>query len=353
MAKNKTEKNINLQPQSLEAEEAVLGAMMIDDAAANKAIGLLKSSSYFYKEAHRKIFEAMLVLSEESNPIDTVSVSNELKKKKSLKSVGGLYYLTGLVDKVPTAANIETYASIVKEKGILRDLISASHYMSKKAFESGEDVASILDEAEQSIFSLTQQKDNKLFQHIKPILTEAIQNLEKMQSKKGSVVGVPSGIIDLDNVTAGFRKSDLIVIAGRPSMGKTALALSVARNAALESKVPTAIFSLEMSSDQLAQRLLSSEARIDGQKARTGRLQAARWKDINTASGKLADAPLFIDDTPALSILDLRSRARRLKREENIELLIVDYLQLMQGPRRSENRQQEISSITQSLKALA
>ena len=353
MAENKTEKNINLQPQSLEAEEAVLGAMMIDDAAANKAIGLLKSSSYFYKEAHRKIFEAMLVLSEESNPIDTVSVSNELKKKKSLKSVGGLYYLTGLVDKVPTAANIETYASIVKEKGILRDLISASHYMSKKAFESGEDVASILDEAEQSIFSLTQQKDNKLFQHIKPILTEAIQNLEKLQSKKGSVVGVPSGIIDLDNVTAGFRKSDLIVIAGRPSMGKTALALSVARNAALESKVPTAIFSLEMSSDQLAQRLLSSEARIDGQKARTGRLQAARWKDINTASGKLADAPLFIDHTPALSILDLRSRARRLKREENIELLIVDYLQLMQGPRRSENRQQEISSITQSLKALA
>ena len=269
------------------------------------------------------------------------------------RSVGGLYYLTGLVDKVPTAANIETYASIVKEKGILRNLISASHYMSKKAFESGEDVATILDEAEQSIFSLTQQKENKLFQHIQPILTEAIKNLEKMQSKKGSVVGVPSGIIDLDNVTAGFRKSDLIVIAGRPSMGKTALALSVARNAALESKVPTAIFSLEMSSDQLAQRLLSSEARIDGQKARTGRLQPARWKDITLASGKLADAPLFIDDTPALSILDLRSRARRLKREENIELIIVDYLQLMQCPRRSENRQQEISSITQSLKALA
>ena len=353
MAENKTEKNINLQPQSLEAEEAVLGAMMIDDAAANKAIGLLKSSHYFYKEAHKKIFEAMLILSEESNPIDTVSVSNELKKKKSLKSVGGLYYLTGLVDKVPTAANIETYASIVKEKGILRDLISASHHMSKKAFESGEDVATILDEAEQSIFSLTQQKDNKLFQHIQPILTKAIQNLEKMQSKKGAVVGVPSGIIDLDNVTAGFRKSDLIVIAGRPSMGKTALALSIARNAALESKVPTAIFSLEMSSDQLAQRLLSSEARIDGQKARTGRLQTARWKDVVIASGKLADAPLFIDDTPALSILDLRSRARRLKREENIGLLVVDYLQLMQGPRRSENRQQEISYITQSLKALA
>ena len=353
MAENKTEKNINLQPQSLEAEEAVLGAMMIDDADANKAIGLLKSSHYFYKEAHKKIFEAMLILSEESNPIDTVSVSNELKKKKSLKSVGGLYYLTGLVDKVPTAANIETYASIVKEKGILRDLISASHYMSKKAFESGEDVATILDEAEQSIFSLTQQKDNKLFQHIQPILTQAIQNLEKMQSKKGAVVGIPSGIIDLDNVTAGFRKSDLIVIAGRPSMGKTALALSIARIAALESKVPTAIFSLEMSSDQLAQRLLSSEARIDGQKARTGRLQTARWKDVVIASGKLADAPLFIDDTAALSILDLRSRARRLKREENIGLLVVDYLQLMQGPRRSENRQQEISYITQSLKALA
>ncbi len=352
MADNKKDNNINLQPQSIEAEEAVLGGMMIDDSAANKAIGLLRSSHYFYKDAHKKIFDAMLVLSEKSEPIDTVSVSNELKKKKLLKSIGGLYYLTGLVEKVPSAANIETYASIVKEKGILRALISASHYMSKKAFESGEDVATILDEAEQSIFSLTQQKDNKLFQHIKPILTQAIKNLEVITAKGGGIVGIPSGIVDLDNVTAGFRKSDLIVIAGRPAMGKTAFALSIARNAALESKVPTAIFSLEMSSDQLAQRLLSSEAKIDGQKARTGRLQTARWKDITIASGKLADAPLFIDDTPALSILDLRSRARRLKREEGIELIIVDYLQLMQGPK-TENRQQEISSITQSLKALA
>ena len=218
MANNKKDNNINLQPQSIEAEEAVLGGMMIDEAAANKAIGLLRSSHYFYKEIHKKIFDAMLVLSEKSDPIDTVSVSNELKKKKLLKSVGGLYYLTGLVEKVPTAANIETYAGIVKEKGILRDLISASHYMSKKAFESGEDVATILDEAEQSIFSLTQQKDNKLFQHIKPILTQAIKNLEVITAKGGGIVGVPSGIVDLDNVTAGFRKSDLIIIAGRPSM---------------------------------------------------------------------------------------------------------------------------------------
>ena len=352
MAENKKTEGLNLQPQALEAEEAVLGSMMIDEDAANKAISILGSSHYFYKDSHKKIFEAMLVLMNNSDPIDTVSVSDELKKGKNLKSVGGIYYLTGLVDKVPTSARVETYAEIVKEKGMLRDLITTSHQISKKALDAGDTVGSILDEAEQSIFSLTEQKDSKIYQHIEPILSSTVKRIENMAANPGSIIGVPSGIIDLDKLTAGFQNGDLIILAGRPSMGKTALALTIARNAAIENKSATAIFSLEMSSDQLGQRLLTSEARVDNALVRRGSPNI-KWKNINIASGKLAQAPLYIDDTPALSILDLRSRARRLKRERNIELLIVDYLQLMQGPKNSENRQNEISQITQSLKALA
>ena len=353
MANTKRNEDLNLQPQALGAEEAVLGSMMIDEDAANKAISILGSSHYFYKDSHRKIFDAMLELMNNSNPIDTVSVSDELKKVKSLKGIGGLYYLTGLVDKVPTSARVETYAEIVKEKGMLRDLITTSHQISKKALDAGDSVGSILDEAEQSIFNLTEQKDSKIYQHIEPILSSTVKRIEEMAANPGSVIGVPSGIIDLDKLTAGFQKGDLIIIAGRPSMGKTALALTVARNASIENKSATAIFSLEMSSDQLGQRLLTSEARVDNSQVRRGSLPSGKWKNINIASGKLAQAPLYIDDTPALSILDLRSRARRLKREKNIELIIVDYLQLMQGPKNSENRQNEISQITQSLKALA
>ena len=353
MAQNNKNDSLNLQPQALEAEEAVLGSMMIDEDAANKAISILGSNHYFYKDSHKKIFDAMLTLSSESNPIDTVSVSNELKKIKSLKSVGGIYYLTGLVDKVPTSARVETYAEIVKEKGMLRDLITTSHAISKKALDAGDSVGSILDEAEQSIFSLTEQKDTKIYKHIEPILSATVKRMEDIAANPGSTIGVPSGIIDLDKLTAGFQKGDLVIIAGRPSMGKTALALTIARNAAIENNSGTAIFSLEMSSDQLGQRLLTSEARVDNSHVRRGSLPSGKWKNINIASGKLAQAPLYIDDTPALSILDLRSRARRLKRERNIEMIIVDYLQLMQGPKNSENRQNEISQITQSLKALA
>ena len=351
MAEIKKNEGLNLQPQALEAEEAVLGSMMIDEDAANKAISILGSSHYFYKDSHKKIFEAMLALMNNSDPIDTVSVSDELKKGKNLKSVGGIYYLTGLVDKVPTSARVETYAEIVKEKGMLRDLIVTSHEISKKAFEAGDKVGSILDEAEQSIFNLTEKKDLKLYQHIEPILSSTVKRMEDIAANPGSIIGVPSGIIDLDKLTAGFQNGDLVILAGRPSMGKTALALTIARNAAIENKSATAIFSLEMSSDQLGQRLLTSEARVDNALVRRGSPNI-KWKNINIASGKLAQAPLYIDDTPALSILDLKARARRLKREKNIELLIVDYLQLMQGPK-SENRQNEISQITQSLKALA
>tara|TARA_Y100001970_G_scaffold156868_1_gene191931 strand:- start:1406 stop:2746 length:1341 start_codon:yes stop_codon:yes gene_type:complete len=351
MTEIKKNEGLNLQPQALEAEEAVLGSMMIDEDAANKAVSILGSSHYFYKDSHKKIFEAMLALMNNSDPIDTVSVSDELKKGKNLKSVGGIYYLTGLVDKVPTSARVETYAEIVKEKGMLRDLIVTSHEISKKAFEGGDKVGSILDEAEQSIFNLTENKDLKIYQHIEPILSSTVKNMEDIAANPGSIIGVPSGLIDLDKLTAGFQNGDLIIIAGRPSMGKTALALTIARNAAIESKSATAIFSLEMSSDQLGQRLLTSEARVDNALVRRGSPKI-KWKNINIAAGKLTQAPLYIDDTPALTILDLKARARRLKREKKIELLIVDYLQLMQGPK-AENRQNEISQITQALKALA
>ena len=352
MAENKKNEGLNLQPQALEAEEAVLGSMMIDEDAANKAISILGSSHYFYKDSHRKIFEAMISLMNNNDPIDTVSVSDELKKGKNLKSIGGIYYLTGLVDKVPTSARVETYAEIVKEKGMLRDLISTSHEISKKALDAGDSVGSILDEAEQSIFNLSEKKTSKIYEHIDPILTSTVKRIEEIAANPGSTIGVPSGLIDLDKLTAGFQNGDLIVLAGRPSMGKTALALTVARNAAIENNSATAIFSLEMSSDQLGQRLLTSEAKVDNSLVRRGSTNI-KWKNINIAAGKLSQAPLYIDDTPALSILDLKARARRLKRERNIELIIVDYLQLMQGPKNAENRQNEISQITQSLKALA
>ena len=235
---------------------------------------------------------------------------------------------------------------------MLRDLITTSHEISKKALDAGDSVGSILDEAEQSIFNLSESKTSKIYEHIDPILNSTVKRIEEIAANPGSTIGVPSGLIDLDKLTAGFQKGDLIVIAGRPSMGKTALALTIARNAAIENNSATAIFSLEMSSDQLGQRLLTSEAKVDNSLVRRGSTNI-KWKNINIAAGKLSQAPLYIDDTPALSILDLKARARRLKRERDIELIVVDYLQLMQGPKNAENRQNEISQITQSLKALA
>ena len=219
MAEIKKTEGLNLQPQALEAEEAVLGSMMIDEDAANKAVSILGSSHHFYKDSHKKIFEAMIHLMNNSDPIDTVSVSDELKKGKNLKSVGGIYYLTGLVDKVPTSARVETYAEIVKEKGMLRDLITTSHAISKKALDAGDSVGSILDEAEQSIFSLTEQKDSKIYQHIEPILSSTVKRIENMAANPGSIIGVPSGIIDLDKLTARFHNCVLIILSGSPSMG--------------------------------------------------------------------------------------------------------------------------------------
>ena len=352
MANKEIDRNLNLQPQSIEAELAVLGAMLSSKDAISKALQWLRSH-HFYKESHSKIFLVMSDLFDKGEPIDTISVINKLKKNKQIDNVGGAYFITGLVESVPTAANVESYAKIVLEKFMLRELIRASHELSKDAYNDRQDVGEILDAAEQTIFSITQDRLRGGFMPIEGILHDTFKNLDRIASNPGSVTGVASGLIDLDEITSGFQKGDLVIIAGRPSMGKTALALSVMRNAAIDFKVPVGMFSLEMANHQLAQRLLCAEGSVDSHLVRTGKLPKNQWKNLSLAVGSLAEAEIYLDDTPAITVLELRAKARRLKAEKNLGLIIIDYLQLMQGPRNIESRQQEISNISRSLKALA
>ena len=352
MANKEIDSNLNLQPQSIEAELAVLGAMLSSKDAISKALQWLRSH-HFYKESHSKIFLVMSDLFDKGEPIDTISVINKLKKNKQIDNVGGAYFITGLVESVPTAANVESYAKIVLEKFMLRELIRASHELSKDAYNDRQDVGEILDAAEQTIFSITQDRLRGGFMPIEGILHDTFKNLDRIASNPGSVTGVASGLIDLDEITSGFQKGDLVIIAGRPSMGKTALALSVMRNAAIDFKVPVGMFSLEMANHQLAQRLLCAEGRVDSHLVRNGKLPKNQWKNLSLAVGSLAEAEIYLDDTPAITVLELRAKARRLKAEKNLGLIIIDYLQLMQGPRNIESRQQEISNISRSLKALA
>ena len=331
MANKEIDQNLNLQPQSIEAELAVLGAMLSSKDAISKALQWLRSH-HFYKESHSKIFLVMSDLFDKGEPIDTISVINKLKKNKQIDDVGGAYFITGLVESVPTAANVESYAKIVLEKFMLRELIRASHELSKDAYND---------------------RLRGGFMPIDGILHETFKNLDRIASNPGSVTGVASGLIDLDEITSGFQKGDLAIIAGRPSMGKTALALSIMRNAAIDFKVPVGMFSLEMANHQLAQRLLCAEGRVDSHLVRTGKLPKNQWKNLSLAVGSLAEAEIYLDDTPAITVLELRAKARRLKAEKNLGLIIIDYLQLMQGPRNIESRQQEISNISRSLKALA
>jgi len=343
---------LNVQPHSEEAELAVLGSMLSSKEAVSKSIQWL-TSDVFYKDAHGKIFSAMELLFDKGEPVDTVSVIDLLKKNKELESVGGTYFVTGLVESVPTAAHVERYSKIVMEKALLRSLITLSHSIAKEAYEDSQDVADILDTVEQSIFSITQNRLKGGFTQINDIVVAALEKLELIRASGGSVIGVPSGLLDLDDITSGFQEGDLIIIAGRPGMGKTALALSMIRNAALEADVGVGMFSLEMANHQLAMRLLCAEARVDSHFVRTGKLPAKLWKNLGLSAGDLEKAPIYLDDSPALTVLELRAKARRLKAEHNIGMIVVDYLQLMQGPRGVENRQQEISVISRSLKALA
>jgi len=349
---NDLDQKINVQPHSIDAELAVLGSMLSSKEAVSKTIQWLKPN-HFYKDSNGKIFSAMLTLFENGDPIDTVSLIEVLRKNKDLDSVGGAYFITGLVESVPTVAHVERYSKIVLEKALLRRLILLSHDIAKEAYDDKKEVNDILDNVEKSIFNITQNQLRGGFQHINPIIVESLEKLEQINSKKGNVIGVPSGLIDLDDLTSGFQEGDLIIVAGRPGMGKTALALSMLRNAALDSNIGVGMFSLEMANNQLAMRLLCAEARVDSHYVRTGKLPTKLWKNLGISAGNLENAPIYLDDTPALNVLELRAKARRLKAEHNIGLIVVDYLQLMQGPRGVESRQQEISVISRSLKALA
>jgi replicative DNA helicase len=342
-----------LPPQHIEAEQSVLGGILIENYAINKVMEILKPDD-FYRESHRKIYEALIVLSERDEPADSITLTNELKNNGHLDSVGGASYVATLIDLVPTAANIEYYAKIVKEKAILRKLIQTSTEIITQSYEDRGDVEGFLDEAERAIFDISENRVRPSFYPIRDVVKGSFKILERLYEKKELVTGIPSGFKDLDRMTAGFQPSDLIIVAGRPSMGKTAFCLNLAQYAAIEKKTPIAIFSLEMSKEQLVIRMLCSEAHVEGTKLRSGFLSESDWPRLTIAAGNLSDAPIYIDDTAALSVLELRAKARRLKTERGgLGMLIVDYLQLMKGRARVESRQQEISEISRSLKALA
>ena len=339
-------------PQNIEAEQSVLGSILIDNEALPKVLEIIEPND-FYRDNHKKIFLAFLELFENNIPLDIITVTELLQKKGELTNVGGATYLASLVDSVPTTANITHYAKIIKEKSILRSLIAKATDIVNLGFEASEDVAEILDKAEEAIFSITQQRIQTSYYSIKEIIKQTFETIEELSSKKDSVTGIPTGFIDFDRLTAGLQPSDLIIIAGRPVMGKTSFTLNIAQHAAIRAGVPVGFFSLEMSKEQLALRMLCAEARINSQKIRSGFLSERDWLRLTDAAATLSEAPIFIDDTPALSVLEIRAKARRLKSEHNIGLIIVDYLQLMKGKGRVDTREREISEISRSLKALA
>jgi len=341
-----------LPPQNIEAEQSVLGGILIENKAINKVMEILTDDD-FYRDAHSKIYNAIINLSERDEPADLITLTNELRKVDQLDSVGGASYVASLIDSVPTAANIEYYAKIVKEKSILRKLIQTSTEIITQGYEDQGDVEGFLDEAERAIFEISEKRVKPSFYSIRDIVKESFKTIEKLYEKKEMVTGVPSGFKELDRMTAGFQPSDLIIVAGRPSMGKTAFCLNAAQYVAIEKGIPIAIFSLEMSKEQLVIRMLCSEARVEGTRLRTGYLSESDWPKLTLAAGNLSDAPIYIDDTASLSILELRAKARRLHAEHGLGMLIIDYLQLMRGRSKVESRQQEISEISRSLKALA
>ena len=341
-----------LPPQNIEAEQSVLGGILIENEAINKVMEILTDDD-FYREAHRKIYNAILNLSERDEPADSITLINELRKMNHLDSVGGASYIASLIDSVPTAANIEYYAKIVREKSLLRRLIQTSTDIVTQSYEDRSDVEGFLDEVERSFFEISEKRVKPSFYSIRDIVKSSFKTIERLYEKKELITGVPSGFKGLDHKTAGFQPSDLIIVAGRPSMGKTAFCLNLAQYAAIEKRIPIAIFSLEMSKEQLVIRMLCSEAQVEGTRLRTGFLSESDWPRLTLAAGNLSDAPIYIDDTAALSVLELRAKARRLNAEHGLGMLVIDYLQLMRGRSKVESRQQEISEISRSLKALA
>lgn len=340
-----------IPPQALDFEEAVLGALMLEKNALTAVIDILQPE-VFYKQSHQKIFKAIQDLFSSTEPIDILTVSNKLKSNGELDEVGGAYYITQLTNRVASSANIEFHARILLQKFVQRELIRVSSDTIKDAFEDSTDVFELLDQAEQQLFDISENNFRRESMDMKSLVRESIAEIEAAKNSEGSLRGVPSGFTELDRLTAGWQKSDLVVIAARPGMGKTAFALSMARNAAMANKA-VAVFSLEMSAVQLTTRLISSEAEITSNKLKKGDLAEHEWEQLNTRVKALIEAPLFIDDTPALSIFELRAKCRRLKEQHDIQLIVVDYIQLMRAGDGAGNREQEISTISRSLKALA
>jgi replicative DNA helicase len=343
-----------LPPQSLEAEESVLGGVLLDNTAIDRVLEFVRADD-FYREAHRRIFRAMLGLAERNEPVDLVTLSESLRQRGELQDVGGASYLAELAERVPTAANVNHYARIVREKAILRALINTATEIASAGYQDQRDVKDLLDRAEQSIFQISEREVKPAFVRMDALMTDAFKTVEKLHQQKQAVTGVTTGYADLDRLTAGLQPSDLIIIAARPSMGKTAFALNIAANAARRGDVGVAVFSLEMSKEQLALRMLCAEARVDLSRVRTGHLAPGELGDLAQSAHILISQPIYIDDTPAITVLELRAKARRLWRDpqSKLGLIVVDYLQLMRSSEGKDSREQEISEISRSLKALA
>ena len=343
-----------VQPQATQLEEVVLGALMLDKDALSMILDILRPQS-FYVDAHRLIYQAMLDLFEKSNPIDLLTVMEALKKSGDLEAVGGPGYLAELTNRVASAANIEYHARIISQKHIQRELISVSTKIIHDAFEDTTDVFDLLDSAEQGLFNITQQNMNRAYETMASLASQTLKQLEELKGQEAGLTGVPSGFPSLDRVTSGWQQSDLIIMAARPGMGKTALALALAKNAAVDFNKGVAIFSLEMSSLQLAQRIISIEGEISSKKMRSGQLEDYEWQQLQSAIEHIGEAPIFIDDTPGINIFELRAKCRRLKMQHDIQMVIIDYLQLMTGSVDGGrgNREQEVSGISRALKGLA
>ncbi len=339
-------------PQNLEAEQAVLASMLLNPAAIDRVEELIPEGA-FYRESHRKIFKAISALSARNESADLITVTEELNKSADLDAVGGATFLQSLFDSVPVAANVEQHCRLVVEKSVLRTLINVSTDIIDNCYEGAKSWSDILDESEKELFNIGQNTLKKEFIPIKEILRSTFEILENLYENKRSVTGVPTGYADLDRMTSGLQPSDLIILAGRPSMGKTSLMLNIAENVSIDHKIATGVFSLEMSKEQIVQRFLCSRTRIEAQRMRTGYLKESEWPKLLEAAGQLSEAPIFIDDTPAIGLMEMRAKARRLKARHNLGLICVDYLQLAKGLAGVESRQQEISQISQGLKALA
>jgi len=343
---------IRVPPQNLEAEKSVLGAMLIDEDAIGLATEIL-DDAWFYDEPHSRIYKAIVELYNARKQVDLITLSDKLKSDGSLDQIGGVSYLSSIIDFVPSSANVEHYAHIVKDRGILRKLIKNATHIITNSYQSTNSIEDVVDSAEQLIFEIADLKHRQQSVHIKDLVKDSIETLDRLYQRKEHITGIPTGFSKFDYMTSGLQKSDLIIIAGRPSMGKSALAVSIAEYVGIEKDTAVAFFSLEMSKEQLVQRMLCSQARVDAHKVRSGFLAPSDWPKLTAAAGKLSESKIYIDDTPAISVMELRAKARRLKSNNNIDLIILDYLQLMRSVSKSDNRQQEISEISRSIKALA